>query len=237
MIPSSSSVSHMHSCAPPLGGAAAGPAVKIEAAPAPSFVHDLMADATLATGPSLHPIGEPALGGGSGRNLAERKEWKLEEDEKILALVKVHGQKWRVIAAQLPGRSDDAVRNRWNRIKETDGDAPSSASAHGSVKPSNAAAPMSLTKAAAASSRNEERVERISWSRREDETIVRLVGELGNKWNLIAFHLPGRTEHAIRNRFSRLSSLASRGERIILSSGEGMPIGIQLVPKSVFRTP
>jgi hypothetical protein len=28
------------------------------------------------------------------------------------------GCKWRRIAVQLPGRSDDAVRNRWNRLKE-----------------------------------------------------------------------------------------------------------------------
>jgi len=194
-----------------------------------------MAHTALTAGCSLQPIGEPALGGGSGRNLAERKEWKPEEDQQIIALVKVHGQKWRVIAAHLPGRSDDAVRNRWNRVKEADADAPSHTSANGSAKP----APSALTSQTKVEAlpRNEERVERVSWSRREDETILRLVNELGNRWNLIAVHLPGRTEHAIRNRYSRLSSLASRGERILLSSGEGMPIGIQLVPRSVFRTP
>ena len=32
--------------------------------------------------------------------------------------VQTYGPKWRKIAARLPGRSDDAVRNRWNRVNE-----------------------------------------------------------------------------------------------------------------------
>ena len=59
---------------------------------------------------------------------------------------------------------------------------------------------------------------------------MRSVQELGNKWAKIAERLPGRTEHAIRNRFARLQSLALRGNPIMLSSGQGLPIGIQLVP-------
>ena len=51
-----------------------------------------------------------------GRNTMGRKEWSAEEDAAILAAVQRHGQKWRVIAAELPDRSDDAVRNRWKRL-------------------------------------------------------------------------------------------------------------------------
>ena len=54
--------------------------------------------------------------------------------------------------------------------------------------------------------------------------------QLGNKWAKIAERLSGRTEHAIRNRFARLQSLAARGNPILLNSGAGLPIGIQLVP-------
>ena len=48
-----------------------------------------------------------------------RKEWSAEEDALIRSGVEQLGCRWRVIAAQLPGRSDDAVRNRWSRLQES----------------------------------------------------------------------------------------------------------------------
>jgi hypothetical protein len=48
-----------------------------------------------------------------------RKEWSAEEDALIRSGVEKLGCRWRVIAAQLPGRSDDAVRNRWSRLQES----------------------------------------------------------------------------------------------------------------------
>ena len=46
------------------------------------------------------------------RNVAERREWTAHEDELIRKGVAIHGIRWRRVAAMLPGRSDDAVRNR-----------------------------------------------------------------------------------------------------------------------------
>lgn len=41
-----------------------------------------------------------------------------EEDRTILEAVDELGQKWRVVAQRLVGRSDDAVRNRWKRLNK-----------------------------------------------------------------------------------------------------------------------
>ena len=47
--------------------------------------------------------------------------WSKEEDEKILALVRTHGRKWRLIGAEMPHRSCDALRNRYDRLSLSDG--------------------------------------------------------------------------------------------------------------------
>ena len=46
-----------------------------------------------------------------------KQGWTKEEDHKIVQLVQMTGQKWAVISALLPGRTDDAVRNRYLRLQ------------------------------------------------------------------------------------------------------------------------
>ena len=46
-----------------------------------------------------------------------KQGWTRHEDATILQTVREVGNKWSHIAAQLPGRSDDAVRNRYIRIQ------------------------------------------------------------------------------------------------------------------------
>jgi len=48
---------------------------------------------------------------------------------------------------------------------------------------------------------------RIGWTRYEDAVITQSVEELGNRWYQIAERLPGRTDHAIRNRWHRLLAM------------------------------
>jgi hypothetical protein len=42
------------------------------------------------------------------------------------------------------------------------------------------------------------------WTKREDETILRTVREVGTKWSRIARELPGRSDDAVRNRYIRI---------------------------------
>ena len=44
--------------------------------------------------------------------------WTVEEDLLILKLVEQHGKRWSRIAQELPGRTDNGVRNRWNRMEK-----------------------------------------------------------------------------------------------------------------------
>jgi len=39
------------------------------------------------------------------------------------------------------------------------------------------------------------------WSNEEDQRLIQLLNEVGNRWSLIATHLPGRTEGQVKNRY------------------------------------
>jgi len=43
--------------------------------------------------------------------------WTVEEDLLILQLYEQYGKRWSKIASHLPGRTDNGVRNRWNRME------------------------------------------------------------------------------------------------------------------------
>jgi hypothetical protein len=108
----------------------------------------------------------------------KRKEWTKFEDMHILQMVTTNGQKWREVSATMEDRSDDSIRNRWNRLNGMDykkKEAPDFPS-------------------------------RSLWTKYEDRFILEYVNEHGRNWNKINKVLPHRTAHAIRNRYHRLLS-------------------------------
>jgi len=224
-------------------------ATLIKTAPTAHMPPHVTTTALITTCPAVHTF---ERGRHHGRNLAARTAWSKEEDAMIVAGVREHGCKWRLIASMLPDRSDDSVRNRWKRVRHLpvhNGGHSVEPDEHtkshfklpkppSAVKWSEAdrqwieVAPSPTRISSTTCSTDEDKpAERVSWSAAEDSTIMRSVEELGHKWQKISARLPGRTEHAIRNRYSRLQSLTSRGQPMVeTSGGHGHPIGIQLIP-------
>ena len=196
------------------GGATSSRSPRVQGA------HTAAAAAAAAASQLMHAEAEAcslARGGACKPGAINRKPWSRQEDNAIRALVSKLGQRWRVIAPHLAGRSDDSVRNRWKRISE-EGDENSAAAAtsdsgvphldspRGPIKPPT-------KQSASSSSAGTGESGRASWSRTEDQVIVRAVQELGPRWSAVAARLPSRTEQAVRNRWNRLQQRARVGAR------------------------
>mmetsp|Transcript_27951 Transcript_27951/g.69429 ORF Transcript_27951/g.69429 Transcript_27951/m.69429 type:complete len:479 (+) Transcript_27951:44-1480(+) len=78
-----------------------------------------LSDAPSEASGGASDAGEPPPRGGGDAKLCQprRRAWSVREDEAICELVAAHGQDFGAIAARLPGRTADAVRNRWGRLK------------------------------------------------------------------------------------------------------------------------
>ena len=148
------------------------------------------------------------------------------------------GFKWRRIAAMLPNRSDDAVRNRWHRLEEARRHNDTSVSGDSSYERSSVykcsrcgmpkkhhicLAPEEASRAEEAKAKKSaaKDTQRLTWSKEEDDIILQSVDEFGPKWLEIAARLPGRTDHAARNRYHRLQRCHRPADALGTAPSEG----------------
>ena len=143
----------------------------------------------------LHNMWEPAAPPAQKRRRSEqppKQGWTRHEDATILQIVSQVGTKWSAIAAQLPGRSNEAVRMRYTRIQKelmTTSRAAEEAGAWVNVSGADAVV---------ASKRGD------MWTASEDEAVLQGVQNYGLKWELVAGGLSGRSANAVRNRYLRI---------------------------------
>jgi len=149
----------------------------------------------------------------------ERRVWLPEEDHLIATSVEEIGCRWRTIAARMPGRTDDAVRNRWNRLQEMlhnrvahtmgndDGRRVYKCSKCGQQKRDHVCPyATAFFFGEHHSEKDAGKPMRLTWTPHEDHLIRNNVAHVGHKWGYISSLLVGRTEHAVRNRWHRLQS-------------------------------
>lgn len=199
----------------------------------------------------------------SGEKKRRKVSWTSTEDLAILASVRALGTQWervaaqlplavqqfnsnwermgptkqdelcRRIAAQLPGRTPDAVRNRYHRLQKT----------HSLSDTDEGRAALDALLLACGVSKEWEPVETLTdrppprknesqkacikgsdhgrsmWSKHEDALIEEGVRRFGCKWRLIAASLPGRSDSSTRNRWVRLQKEHAHLREIGVASG------------------
>jgi len=123
--------------------------------------------------------------------------WSQPEDLFILGATRRFGTQWHAIAEHLPGRSPDAVRNRWHRLQKVYLSELGDSEAQWLVAASDAA-----VKALALPEQADRG--RAPWTAEEDQRIIDGVKRHGCKWRVIAADLPGRSDSSARNRWLRL---------------------------------
>lgn len=170
--------------------------------------------------------------------------WTNTEDLAILAAVRRIGTQWPRIAAQLPGRTADAVRNRWHRLQKGHalGDSEEGRSALDGLLLASGVdpewVPPELPLPDASPPAGESNIVsagpdepcirgsdhgRAMWTAEEDRIIEEGVAKFGCKWRQIAAKLPGRSDSSVRNRWMRLCKDKTAG-RLAAGSGGAIPV-------------
>ena len=180
--------------------------------------HGLLGAPALLRAPAMLRLpGALGLPGSSCRRGAHGKQGcTREEDQQILQHVQqTTGPKWSSIAEALPGRTDDAVRNRYLRLvkKATragvgqDGLTPAYLADCASIKNGD------------------------MWTAEEDAAIMDGVMRISQKWQQISDMLPGRSANAVRNRYLRCEGVQSVAGLVgvagLQAAGDvGDPVGV-----------
>lgn len=118
--------------------------------------------------------------------MKRRTVWTTVEDKMIMRMVESSGLRWRQMETAFVGRSDDSIRNRYQRLIGR------------AQQPKHEKVPC---------------FQREYWTREEDRTIMEHVHIQGHNWVNLQAKLQKRTVHAIRNRYSRLLRNLDRGDR------------------------
>ena len=103
-----------------------------------------------------------------------RRVWTAEEDRTLIAAHNRLGDMWPEIAKELPGRTNEAVRQRWIKA----------------LKKKSLKADVTIRTG--------------PWPQKEDDHLVELVGRFGTRnWTVIAKHMKCRTGYQCRHRWNR----------------------------------
>ena len=159
------------------------------------------------------------------------QQWTNEEDQLLSYLVQHTSSRmqWQTISIFISGHTPQQIMNRWNKVinpslvkgswsKQEDQILTNWVKENGEIHWTKAA---SLLKGRTGKQCRERwmnclkpEIRKAEWTPEEDELIIRLQKQIGNKWAKISEKLPGRTDNSVKNRWNSVLKKRLNNENI-----------------------
>ncbi|KAF9076447.1 hypothetical protein BDP27DRAFT_1414324 [Rhodocollybia butyracea] len=135
--------------------------------------------------------------------LLRKSPWNATEDDRLDKVVSALGtSNWTEVAKHLPGRTNEMCRERYVERSKSKADPRTKSKGKGKAKAISDEEPVQEKDGEGTS----QATTKESWTEEQDSLLVKMVGEIGNKWLQISEAIGMHTNNQCRQRYNKLKN-------------------------------